>query len=134
MQNVGMIILRVVLGFIFAIHGLQKFQAGLGNIAGFFDSIGIPGFLAYVVAIIELVGGILLILGVGTRVMSALIALVMVGAIFTAKFSVGFIAADGSTGYEYDVALAAIAIYFIFAGAGQYSVDQFIANKKLAKN
>lgn len=134
MQNIGAIILRVVLGFIFAVHGFQKFQAGLGNIASFFDSIGIPGFLAYIVAVIELVGGILLILGVGTRVIGALLAIIMVGAIFTAKFSIGFIAADGATGYEYDVALAAMAIYFIFAGAGQYSVDQYIANKKLAQN
>lgn len=134
MQNIGIIILRVVLGFIFAVHGFQKFQAGLGNIAGFFDSIGIPGFLAYVVAIIELVGGILLILGVGTRVISALLAIIMVGATFTAKFSIGFVGANGLAGYEFDVALAAMAIYFIFAGAGQYSVDQFITNKKLAKN
>lgn len=63
--EIGVLILRVSLGFIFFAHGLMKFQGGVGNTAGFFDSIGVPGFLAYPIAIIEAAGGILLILGLG---------------------------------------------------------------------
>ena len=44
-NEVGSVILRIVLGITFFIHGLDKFQAGIGNIAGYFDSLGIPGFL-----------------------------------------------------------------------------------------
>ena len=89
--EIGLLILRVVLGITFLIHGIAKFQMGLGNVAGWFESIGILGFLGYVVAFIELLGGIALILGIGTRIFSALIAIVMVGAIFTSKLSLGFI-------------------------------------------
>ena len=66
--EVSTLILRVVLGISFFIHGLSKFQGGIENIVGWFDSIGLPGGLAYVVAVIELVGGVALVLGLGSRV------------------------------------------------------------------
>lgn len=80
-QEVGNLLLRVVLGIIFLAHGTVKFQGGIENIVGWFSSIGLPGGFAYVVAIIELVGGIALILGLGTRIVSALLVLIMAGAI-----------------------------------------------------
>ncbi len=73
-NEIGKVILRAILGLTFFIHGFSKFQGGIANTAGFFDSIGVPGFMAYVVAVIELVGGIILILGLGTRVVSMLLA------------------------------------------------------------
>ncbi|MBP2079846.1 DoxX family protein [Oceanobacillus polygoni] len=123
-NEVGSVILRIVLGITFFIHGLDKFQAGIGNIAGYFDSLGIPGFLAYIVALIELVGGIALILGIGTKIISALIAIIMLGAIFTAKLSLGFL-----DGYELDTALLAISIYLILADRTPFSLDHQIAAK-----
>lgn len=65
--EVSTLILRVILGGSFFIHGLVKFQGGIENIAGWFDSIGLPGALAYVVAFVEMVGGLALIIGFGTR-------------------------------------------------------------------
>lgn len=65
--EVGTLILRVVLGLTFFVHGLVKFQGGIENTAGWFSSIGLPGFLATVVAAIELVGGIALVLGLFSR-------------------------------------------------------------------
>lgn len=56
-QEIGTFLLRVMLGATFFMHGLSKFQGGLDNISGWFQSIGIPGFMAYVVATIELAGG-----------------------------------------------------------------------------
>ena len=112
MQNIGSTILRIVLGVIFAVHGFQKFQGGISYTANFFDSLGIPGFMAYIVAIIELVGGIAIILGLATRIFGALLTITMIVAIFTAKLSIGFIGADGLAGYELDLALGAIALYF----------------------
>jgi len=131
MQNIGSIIIRIALGVIFAVHGLQKFQGGISNTAGFFESIGIPGFFAYVVALIELIGGILVIFGLGTRIVGTLLSFIMIVAIITVKLPVGFIATNG-TGYEFDLALAAMALSLTFVGAGKYSIDQFIANKKVA--
>lgn len=127
-NEVGKLVLRVVLGLIFFIHGLSKFQGGLANIEGFFVSIGIPGFMAYIVAVIELVGGIVIILGLGTRIVSILFALIMVGAIFTAKLPVGFLGNGQMAGYELELALLAISIYFIFANKSKFSLDRKFFN------
>ncbi len=127
-NEVGKLVLRVVLGLIFFIHGLSKFQGGLTNIEGFFVSIGIPGFMAYIVAVIELVGGIVIILGLGTRIVSILFALIMVGAIFTAKLPVGFLGNGQMAGYELELALLAISIYFIFENKSKFSLDRKFFN------
>ena len=66
-NDAGQVFLRVILGLTFFIHGVSKFQGGIGNTAGFFDSLGIPGFMAYIVAGIELIGGLAVILGLGNN-------------------------------------------------------------------
>ncbi|MFS0577472.1 DoxX family protein [Sporosarcina sp. 179-K 3D1 HS] len=118
----SLLILRVVLGITFLIHGIAKFQMGLGNVAGWFDSIGIVGFLGYIVSFIELFGGIALLLGIGTRIFSALIAFVMIGAIFTTKLSVGFMGNE-TAGYELDIALLSIAVVLLISGSQLFSLD-----------
>jgi putative oxidoreductase len=119
------LVLRVVLGITFFLHGYDKFSAGIGNTVGWFESIGLPGFLAYAVAIIELVGGLLLVVGLGSKIVSALVAVIMLGAIFTAKLSMGFL-----NGYELDVALLAMAAFIAFNGSGMYAVDSVIKGQK----
>lgn len=128
-QHIGIAILRVVLGITFTLHGLQKIQGGIDNIAMYFTSLGLPGFLAYIVTFIELLGGIALILGIGTRVVSVLITLIMLGAIFKARLEVGFIGAEGA-GFEFELALAAMALSLVFIGGGQYSLDRLLTDKK----
>ena len=123
-NEIGKIILRAVLGLTFFIHGLSKFQGGIANTVGFFDSLGIPGFMAYVVAVIELIGGIALLLGLGTRIVSLLFALIMIGAIFTVKLSVTFLGNGQMAGYELDLILLAASIYFFFAEKSKLSLDQ----------
>lgn len=86
--------------------------------------------MAYIVAIIELVGGIALILGLATRIFGALLTMTMIVAIFTAKLSIGFIGADGLAGYELDLALGAIALYFTLAGASRFSLDAQLFGKE----
>ncbi|KRG12161.1 oxidoreductase [Virgibacillus soli] len=127
-QEIGKVILRVVFGLTFFIHGLSKFQDGISNTVGYFDSLGIPGFLAYVVATIELIGGIALIFGIGTRIISWLFALIMIGAIFTAKLSLGFLGNGQMAGYELDLLLLAISFFFIFADKSVLSLDQKLFN------
>ncbi|RBW70048.1 DoxX family protein [Bacillus taeanensis] len=120
------LLLRVVLGISFFIHGLVKFQGGIENIAGWFGSIGLPGFLAYAVALIELVGGIMLVIGLFSRVISGLLAVVMVGAIFKVKLAVGFLGNGQMAGYELDLAFLAMAIFIAVNGSKAYAVDQVI--------
>ncbi|HEY2422269.1 MAG TPA: DoxX family protein [Neobacillus sp.] len=123
-SDIGKVILRAVVGLTFFIHGLSKFQGGISNTAGFFESLGIPGFIAYVTAAVELVGGIALILGLGTRIVTSLFALIMIGAIFTAKLSVGFLGNGQMAGFELELVLLAVSIYFVFAEKSKISLDQ----------
>jgi putative oxidoreductase len=126
-------LLRIVLGISFFVHGLVKFQGGIGNIVGWFESIGIPGFLAYVVGAVELAGGIALILGLGTRVVSALLTLVMVGAILKVKLAIGFLGTAEMAGYELDLAFLVIALFLAVNGSKLWSVDEAVFNKTTEK-
>jgi putative oxidoreductase len=127
-QEIGKVILRVVLGLTFFIHGLSKFQGGISNTVGYFESLGVPGFLAYAVATVELVGGIALILGIGTKFVSTLFALIMVGAIITAKLPAGFLGNGQMVGYELDLVLLAMSIFFVLAGKTILSLDNKLFN------
>ncbi|WP_198520763.1 DoxX family protein [Alteribacter populi] len=128
--EMGAMLLRIVLGFTFFIHGLDKFQGGISNTAGFFESLGIPGFLAFVVALIELVGGIAMILGIGTRVVSVLFVLIMVGAIFMAKLPLGFLGDGQMAGYELDVVLLTISVYLAIVNKSMFALDNVIFRSK----
>ncbi|HVI21403.1 MAG TPA: DoxX family protein [Bacillus sp. (in: firmicutes)] len=128
-NEVGALILRVVLGITFFIHGFVKFQGGIENQVGWFSSIGLPGFLAYVVAIIELVGGFALFIGLGTKVISALLAILMIGATVKVKLSLGFLGNGQMAGYELDLALLAMAAYLAINGSKLLSMNQLISQK-----
>lgn len=128
--EVSTLILRVVLGISFFIHGLSKFQGGIENIVGWFDSIGLPGVLAYAVAVIELVGGVALVLGLGSRVVSILLSLVMIGAMVKVKFAVGFLGNGQMAGYELDLAFLAMAIVIAINDSKLLALDQVIFNKQ----
>lgn len=133
-QQTISVLSRVILGVIFIAHGIAKFQMGLGNIAGWFESIGLPGFLAYVIAWLELLGGIALVIGFVTRYVSAAFIVLLLGAIFTVKLGVGFLGDGTMAGYELDLALIAIALHLFAIGSqSPLSVDQLI-NKKPSRN
>lgn len=125
-NGIGALILRVTLGVLFFIHGLVKFQGGIENIVGWFESIGLPGFMAYGVALVELIGGIALIIGLGTRLVSALLALLMIGATLKVKLSVGLLGNGQMAGYELDLAFLAMSLYLVINGSNLFSVNQLI--------
>nr|WP_269521553.1 DoxX family protein [Bacillus sp. J33] len=124
--ELGALVLRLTLGIIFFIHGLVKFQGGIENIVGWFESIGLPGFMAFAVAGIELVGGIALIIGLGTRIVSALIGIIMIGATLKVKMAAGLLGNGQMAGYELDLAFLAMAIYLAINGSKFLSVDPLI--------
>ncbi|MEK3856555.1 DoxX family protein [Cytobacillus sp. FSL H8-0458] len=125
-NEIGALILRITLGTIFFIHGLVKFQGGIENIVGWFESIGLPGFMAYGVALFEMLGGIALIIGLATRLVSVLIALLMIGATIKVKLSVGLLGNGQMAGYELDFAFLAIAVYLAINGSKVLSVSRLI--------
>lgn len=128
--EIGGLILRLITGLTFLLHGISKFQGGIENTVGFFSSVGIPGFLAYIVAIIELAGGALMILGIGTRIIGVLFALVMLGAIFTVKLSSDFMGTNGGAGYEFDLTLLAMSAHLALSGSSLLSLDGLFRAKR----
>lgn len=127
----GLAILRIVLGIAMAVHGWGKLSGGVDGVAGFFGSIGVPlpSLTAWLVTIIELVGGILLILGAATQIASLLIALVLLGAIVFARISGPFID-GGAISWEKEAVFLAAAICLFLSGPGAWSVDDIVIDTR----
>jgi putative oxidoreductase len=128
-NEIGAFILRLTLGALFLIHGIVKFQGGIENIVGWFSSIGLPGFMAYAVALLEIIGGVALIIGFGTRIVSALFALLMIGAILKVKISVGLMGNGQMAGYELDLGFLAMAVYLGINGSNLLSFNQLFSQE-----
>ncbi|MFD0715749.1 DoxX family protein [Paenibacillus sp. GCM10027626] len=126
-------IMRVVLGIIFLAHGFDKFQMGLGNVSGWFDSMGVPGFFAYIAAVLELVGGIMLIIGLFSRYVSTLFVIMLISAIFMMKLSAGLLGGAEGAGYELDLGLMMVALYLVVAEPSPLSVDYLLRRKHTTK-
>ncbi|WP_374016520.1 DoxX family protein [Paenibacillus thiaminolyticus] len=130
LHEIGALLLRIFLGVAFLIHGFQKFQGGIGNTMGFFESLGLPGFAAYAVALIEIIGGIALILGLGTRLFAALFIIIMAGAMVKVKFAAGFTGSPEMAGYELDLAYFVMAVYFVLSPGSTWSFDRLLFGSK----
>ncbi len=127
-MDIGLLILRLVVGGLFIGHGSQKLFGwfggyGLKGTGGFFESIGYrPGpFMALIAGTTEVVGGVLFASGFLTPLGAAMIVGVMLNAIVTAKFSQGL-----WNGYELDLLYAVAATTLAFTGAGAYSLDAVV--------
>ena len=122
--DLAMTIIRVVVGLTFFLHGWQKFfMMGMDGVGGFFGSLGIPaaGFFAIVVSLVELLGGLALMLGVATRLVGLLLAITMLVALLLVHLPNGFFASNG--GIELVLVLGVAALAFALTGASSMSVD-----------
>jgi putative oxidoreductase len=123
LQSWGLTVLRMVVGFVFFMHGYQKLlKMGIHGVAGFFGHLGIPFPIvaAVLVTLLEFVGGILLITGLATRIPAALLAVDMLVAIFTVHMKNGFF----GMGVEFPLTLVAGLICLALAGGGALSVKR----------
>ncbi|MDP4552200.1 DoxX family protein [Alkalihalobacillus macyae] len=120
----GLLTIRLIVGMLFFAHGFFKFSEGIANTAAFFEAIGLSGFLAYVVGLIELIGGVLMILGLGTRIVSVLFSSILIGALILVKRSTGMLG-----GYELDIALLAMSLSLFLSGGGPYSLRHYMVKK-----
>ena len=123
------LMLRVVTGLAFFYHGYAKVVTmGLDNVVGFFEKVGIPfpTVCAYLVSYGELLGGLALMLGFLTHWVAKINVLIMLGAIGFVHWGAqgGWLNGYGADGgYEYQLLLLAVSLFFMTAGAGKYSLD-----------
>lgn len=115
--DLGLLLMRVALGAVFVMSGAAKFMAIAGT-AKFFASLGLGIFWVYVVATVELLGGLAMLLGLGTTLAGWLLAIDMLVAIYLVKFSAGF------TGYRLELTLLLVALGLAFTGAGKYALHR----------
>ncbi|WP_068425663.1 DoxX family protein [Janibacter terrae] len=129
--DLALVILRIVMGLTMFLHGWQKLTAaGFGGVGEMFAGMGAPlaGVTGPLTLLVELVGGVLIVLGLGTRVVGAVYALVMLGALFVVHLSAGFFVGDG--GYELVLLLAGIGAALAVAGPGAWSLDAVLAGRR----
>ncbi len=127
-MNIGLLVLRIIVGLYFVGHGAQKLFGvaggyGLKGTGEFFDQMGIrPGRLnAFAAGAAELGAGVLLVLGLLTPLAAALVTAVMIVAIATVHLSKGIWTADG--GFELNLVYIAIVFALAGVGAGDWSLD-----------
>ena len=115
------LVMRLALGIMFLAHGLTKVLVFTpAGTVGFFESIGFPGFLAYPVMAFEVIGGLMLILGVYTRLVAAL-AVVQLFVAATVHFANGWSFTNPNGGWEYPIYLAVTALVVALLGEGAFA-------------
>ena len=126
-------LMRLILGLIFFGHGAQMalgWWSGLGwhgTIDIFSTHLHIPAFFAACAILAEFLGALMLLAGFLSRIAALFIAIVMMVAILKVHLHNGLTGGAQGAGYEYPLALLALAILIIFKGGGAMSVDRAIA-------
>ncbi len=124
--DLGLFLVRMALSIVFIANGWQKLQ-NTTMFIGFFQSLGFSPVLAYIVIIVELLGGILMLLGFFVRPVGILLAIVMGTAIATVHGKNGLL---GPGGYQLVLTLLLISLGIASAGAGKYSASKFFSKKQ----
>lgn len=132
-ESLGLTFVRLALGIVFVVSGIGKLL-GIGpkalpiaDFAGLLGQLGlpVPTVLALLVAIVELVGGVLLIVGLGTRLVGLALAINMAVATVLVHLPNGF------DDYEYTLVLTFCAVALVLGGPGVLSVDRWVDVRSL---
>ena len=135
LREEAILVLRVVLGVIFVMHGAQKVLGLFGGpglqatVQNFQTHLGIPPVLGYIASFTEFFGGIALVVGALTRLAALGIGITMGVAMLQAHLANGFFLnwsceSGKGHGFEYNLALIGMALALVLTGGGAYSLDQ----------
>ena len=131
--DAGLLILRIVIGIVFLMHGGQKlFVFGFAGVTGAFGQMGVPmpAITGPLAAIVEFLAGGALVIGLLTRLAALGLAIDMLGAILLVHLAGGFFLPKG---YEFALTLLAANVAIAIAGAGYYSMDRIIAERRAGR-
>ena len=119
-NDIGLLILRLTVAVIFIYHALPK----LKNAKGMAQMMGMPAGMILMLGVIEFLSSVGLVLGIYTQLAAALLAIVMIGAIYfkTVKWHMPFAAMD-KTGWEFDLILLAASIAILLNGGGSMGIQ-----------
>jgi putative oxidoreductase len=125
--GVGELILRLGLGITFFAHGWGKVKNPTG-FAGFLRQIHVPVPLlsAWLVALLETAGAVLLILGFGTRPLALGLAVDMLVALVTVRIPKAPFVSGQQSGWDFEFLLLAAALALVVTGAGRFAVDRYL--------
>jgi putative oxidoreductase len=135
-DDVALTILRVVMGVVYFAHGAQKMLGWFGGYGfhgtmGFFEHMGMPAPVAFLVICTEFFGGLGLIVGLLTRIASLGIGVEMIGAVFMVHLQNGFFmnwaGNQKGEGFEYHLLAIAAAAALLLRGAGAFSADRALS-------
>ena len=130
--DLAALLLRLTLGTMFVAHGLLKyFVFTPAGTVKFFESLGLPGPLAYLTIAAEVLGGIALVVGYHTRVVASALVPVLLGAAW-AHAGNGWLFSSPNGGWEYPVFMAFTAIAAALLGDGRYALRSTAPAPRLA--
>lgn len=127
-MDLGLFLVRLGLAVVFIVHGIGKFANMAGSTA-FFAGLGLGELFVYLVGIVEILGGLAMLLGIWTRIAGWGLALVMLFAIILVKGALGF-----SGGYEFDLVLLLTSLAVSFMGPGNFTVEKWMGRGEEAGN
>ena len=121
-DSIAGLALRVLLGTVLIAHGLLKLLVfTMAGAVGFFESVGFPGFFAYLTVFVELLGGTALILGIYVRLFALASLPIMLGATWV-HWGNGWVFSNQGGGWEFPAVLAVLAVIVAIQGAGKYAI------------
>lgn len=124
-------LLRISLGVLFLAHGLLKaFVFTLSGTAQFFQSVGLPGSMAYVVTHMEIFGGLLLIVGLYTRWVALALFPILLVATFKVHGASGWLFTNEGGGWEFPAFFAVTTLVQFLLGDGAYALSDRLKSQR----
>lgn len=123
LMKFGPLPIRILAGLTLMLHGLPKIT-DISGVQSFFPNIGLPPELAIPVALLEVIGGLVILFGILTRIASGLFIIEMIGAVVVAKLSKGFVG-----GYELELLIICISLFI--TGPGRISIEYEVLKREI---